>query len=392
MAFVEPHRVFGIYRSSAVIFLLFTLAACSRQSHQSKEGSAGDVNSISSQKQDSERILNVYSWLDYIAPDTVANFEKETGIKVRYDTYDNNEVLETKLLTGHTSYDIVLPTGAFFERQRQAGIYRKLDKTALPNLINADPDIMRRLAVYDPGNLYAIPYMFTTVGLGYNVDKVRARLGVARPDSWALLFDPNTAVKLKDCGISIIDSAMDVFEAAMIYLGRDPNRLDSRDVADASAALLKIRPFVRNIDPDPIADIANNSICLSLGWSGDMEAARSRANEAKTGANIAYFVPREGSIITVDMLAIPADAPHPHNAEIWMNYLMRPDVMAAITNYIHYPNGYTASLPLVQASVRGDEAIYPDRATLARLISPKTVPLEYSRLVTREWTRFRTGN
>ena len=392
MALIPLQLVFGRYRIAAIGVLLFTIVACGPQTNQSQPASVGDANSIPSLKQDSEKILNVYSWLDYIAPDTVANFEKETGIKVHYDTYDNNEVLETKLLTGHTSYDIVLPTGAFFERQRQAGIYRKLDKAALPNLINADPDIMRRLAVYDPANLYAIPYMFTTVGLGYNVEKVRARLGVARPDSWALLFDPNNAVKLQDCGISIIDSAMDVFQAAMIYLGRDPNRLDPRDVADASEALLKIRPFVRNIDPAPVADIANNSICLSLGWSGDIEAARSRANEAKTGANIAYFVPREGSIITVDMLAIPADAPHPHNAEIWMNYLMRPDVMAAITNYIHYPNGYPASLPLVQASVKNDEAIYPDRATLVRLISPKTVPLDYSRLVTREWTRFRTGN
>ncbi|MDB6083277.1 MAG: spermidine/putrescine transporter substrate-binding protein PotF [Gammaproteobacteria bacterium] len=372
--------------------MLLTLSACGRQPEQPKEPSTRNVNSTSSLEQDGEKILNVYSWLDYIAPETVANFEKETGIKVRYDTYDNNEVLETKLLTGHTSYDIVLPTGAFFERQRQASIYRKLDKTALPNLVNADPDIMRRLAVYDPGNLYAIPYMFTTVGLGYNVEKVHERLGAIRPDSWALLFDPDNAMKLKDCGISVVDSAMDVFEAAMIYLGRDPNRLDPRDVADASEALLKIRPFVRNIDAAPVADIANNSVCLSLGWSGDIEAARNRANEAKTGANIAYFVPREGSVITVDMLAIPADAPHPHNAEIWMNYLMRPEVMAAITNYIRYPNGYKASLPWVQASVKDDEAIYPSQATLARLISPKTVPLDYSRLVTREWTRFRTGN
>jgi putrescine transport system substrate-binding protein len=234
--------------------------------------------------------------------------------------------------------------------------------------------------------------MFTTTGLGYNVDQVRARLGASRPDSWALLFDPKNAAKLKDCGISIIDSAMDVFQAAMIYLGRDPNRLEPRDVAAASEALLKIRPFVRTIDPAPIADLVNNSICLSLEWSGDVATARSRAKEAKTGANLAYFVPREGAVITVDMLAIPADAPHPHNAEIWMNYLMRPDVMAGITNYIHYPNGYTASLPLVEASIKADEAIYPDQTTRARLISPKAVPLEYSRLVTREWTRFRTGN
>jgi putrescine transport system substrate-binding protein len=385
-------RVVARARAPACILLMAFMAACGRPTDASKPASPGDAASRSASNQDSEQVLNVYSWLDYIAPDTVANFEKETGIKVRYDTYDNNEVLETKLLTGHTNYDVVLPTGAFFERQRQAGIYRKLDKSELPNLVNADPDIMRRLAAYDPGNLYAVPYMFTTIGLGYNVDQVRARLGPARPDSWALLFDPNNAAKLKDCGISIIDSAMDVFQAALMYLGRDPNRLDPRDVAAASEALLKIRPFVRNIDPAPIADIANNGICLSLGWSGDMEAAHSRANEAKTGADIAYFVPREGSIITVDMLAIPADAPHPHNAAIWLNFLMRPDVMAAITNYIHYPNGYSASLPLVQASIRSDEAVYPDAATRARLISPSAVPLEYSRLVTREWTRFRTGN
>ncbi len=387
-----PHLVFGMYRTTAFVLLLFVMVACSRQADRSKAASADDMNSISALKHDSEKILNVYSWLDYIAPDTVANFEKETGIKIRYDFYDNNEVLETKLLTGHTNYDIVLPTGAFFERLRRAGIFRKLDKTELPNLTNADPDIMRRLAVYDPDNLYAIPYMFSITGLGYNVDQLRTRLGVARPDSWALLFDPNNAAKLKECGISIIDSAMDVFQAAMIYLGRDPNRLDPRDVAAASEALQRIRPFVRNIDPVPVADMANNSMCLSLGWSGDVATARSRANEAKTGAHLAFFVPREGAVITVDMMAIPGDAPHPHNAEIWMNYLMRPEVMAGITNYIHYPNGYSASLPLVQASIRNDEAIYPDQATRARLISPKAVPLEYSRLVTREWTRFRTGN
>jgi len=374
----------GIQRAATIIVFLFAMVACSRQTDRSNGAAGGEADA---------KILNVYSWLDYIAPDTVADFEKETGIKVHYDMYDNNEVLETKLLTGHTNYDVVLPTGAFFERQRQAGIYRKLDKSALPNLVNADPEIMRRLAVHDPGNLYAIPYMFTTTGLGYNVDQVHARLGATTNDSWALLFDPGNAAKLKDCGIAIIDSAMDVFQSAMIYLGRDPNRLDPADVAAASDALLKIRPFVRYIDPAQyISDMANNSICLALGWSGDVEQARSRANDARTGANLAYFVPREGAVMTVDMMAIPADAPHPRNAELWMNYLMRPEVMAGITNYIHYPNGYAGSLPFVKASIKSDEAIYPDAATRARLISPKTVPLEYSRLVTREWTRFRTAN
>jgi putrescine transport system substrate-binding protein len=341
---------------------------------------------------DRERIVNIYSWTDYIAPDTVANFEKETGIAVRYDTYDNNEVLETKLLTGHTNYDVVIPSESFFDRQLRAGVYRKLDKEALPNLANTDPEIMRRMAVHDPGNLYAIPYMWATTGLGYNIERVRTRLGADIPDSWALLFDPRNAEKLKDCGISVVDSPLDVFESAIIYLGGDPNRRDPADVAAASQVLAKIRPFIRHIDPNPIAPLANGSVCLSLAWSGDVEVARIRADEASTGAHIAYLVPREGALMTVDMIGIPADAPHPHNAEIWMNYLLRPEVIAAITNFIKYPNGNLASLPLVDASLKRDQSVYPDAATRTRLVTNSAVSLEYSRLVGREWTRFRTGH
>jgi putrescine transport system substrate-binding protein len=368
-----------IGRITACAALLCALLACTR--HGGDSGAA-----------DSEKILNIYSWADYIAPDTVRNFEKETGIKVRYDTYDNNEVLETKLLTGHTNYDVVDPTETFFERQLNAGVYRKLDKAALPNLVNTDPEIMRRLAVHDPGNLYAVPYMWTTTGLGFNIDRVRARLGPHPTDSWALLFDPSNAAKLQDCGITILDSPIDVFSSVIIYLGRDPNRLDPLDVAAASEVLRKIRPFVRTIDAvQYYTDLANGSACLSLGWSGDVEQARSRAREAKTGANLAYLVPREGALITVDMMSIPADAPHPRNALLWLNYLMRPDVIAGITNYIKYPNGNSASLPLVHAAIREDESIYPNAATRARLVTAKAVPVEYSRLITREWTRFRTG-
>jgi putrescine transport system substrate-binding protein len=392
MTFVASLRPGGRSRTTMLFVVLLALAACGRHDDQSNVESASGAKPLSSPGQDSEKILNVYNWLDYIGPDTVARFEKETGIKVNYDTYDNNEVLETKLLTGHTNYDVVLPTGAFFERMRVAGVYRKLDKAALPNLQNADPDIMSRLAVYDPDNLYAIPYMFSTTGLGYNIDEVRARLGKVPLDSWALLFDSGNAAKLKDCGISVVDSAMDVFPSAMIYMGRDPNRLDPLDVAAASKLLMAIRPFVRNIDPAPIADLANGNTCLLLGWSGDVETAQSRATESKTGAHIAYFVPLEGGLMTLDMMAIPADAPHPHNAEIWMNFLMRPDVMAAITNAIHYPNGYTASSPLVDASIKSDPAVYPDEPTRVRLVVPVVQPPEYTRLITREWTRFRTGN
>jgi putrescine transport system substrate-binding protein len=371
-------------RARSYCTLLLMIAACTR--HGGQPAAPADAHA------DSEKILNIYSWIDYIAPDTVRNFEKETGIKVRYATYDNNEVLETKLLTGHTDYDIVIPAENFFDRQLRAGVYRPLDKAALPNLVNADPDILRRMAVHDPGNKYAIPYMWSTTGLGFNIDKVRARLGAAPPDSWSLLLDPANAAKLKDCGISIIDSPLDVFESVVIYLGRDPNRRDPADVAAASAVLQKIRPFIRYIDPaQHIGDLANGDICLALGWSGDVELARSRAKEASTGANIAYLVPREGALITVDMMGIPADAPHPHNAAIWMNYLMRPEVIAAISNYIRYPNGYSGSLPFILPAMKSDESIYPDTATRARLFTNTAVPPEYSRLVTREWTRFRTG-
>jgi putrescine transport system substrate-binding protein len=376
----------GVITLSAALLLL---CACSGHEGQAKVGSETQSSGTTA-PYDREKILNIYSWADYIAPNTVVNFEKETGIKVRYDTYDNNEVLETKLLTGHTNYDVVIPSEQFFDRQLHAGVYRKLDKEALPNLANTDPEIMRRLAVHDPGNLYAVPYMWTTTGLGYNIDLVRARLGSNLTDSWALLFDPRNAEKLKDCGIAVIDSPLDVFESAIIYLGRDPNRHDPADVVAASEVLRRVRPYIRKIDPFPIASLANGSECLYLAWSGDVEAARNRANETSSGAHIAYMVPREGALLTLDMIAIPADAPHPHNAEVWMNYLLRPEVIGAITNYIKYPNGNAASLPFIDASIKSDPSVYPDAATRARLLTNSGVSLEYSRLVTREWTRFRT--
>jgi putrescine transport system substrate-binding protein len=372
----------GLCAATAV--LLWLLAGCSRHAGSAAETADAGTNG--------ERILNIYSWSDYIAPDTVANFEKETGIKVRYDTYDSNEVLETKLLTGHAAYDIVIPTGTFFEQQRKAGVYRKLDKSALPNLVNLDPDIMHRMAAHDPDNAFAVPYMWTTTGLGFDTAKIHARLGAQLPDGWALLLDPKNAAKIQDCGIGMIDAPMDIFQSVIIYLGHDPNRLDPADVTAASAVLQQIRPFIRYISTDQyMNDLANGGICFALGWSGDIERARIRAKEAANGVTLTYVVPREGGVLTVDMVGIPADAPHPRNALLWMNYLMRPDVMAGITNFINYPNGNLASLALVDPSVKNDTAIYPDAQTRARLVTPTAVPQEYSRLITREWTRFRTG-
>jgi putrescine transport system substrate-binding protein len=368
--------------------LLLATAGCSPQPKNPQAGEAGSSAGDSA----GEKVLNVYAWSDYIAPDTVSNFEKETGIKVRYDTYDSNEVLETKLLTGHAGYDIVIPTGTFFERQLHAGVYRKLDKAAIPNLANADADIMRRMAQHDPGNLHAVPYMWSTTGLGYDAAKIRARLGKDAPDSWALLLDPANASKLADCGINVIDAATEVFQSVIIYLGHDPNRLDPADVAAASAMLLKIRPFIRTIDTEAyMNDLANGSLCLALGWSGDIERARARAKEAANGVHLVYLLPREGALLTVDMVGIPADAPHPQNAELWMNYLLRPEVAAGISNFIHYPSGNRAALALIHDEIKNDKELYPEEADRARLVTPTAVPLDYSRLITREWTRFRTG-
>jgi len=379
--------------SAAALVLFCNLLSCSRPSSTaavSTPPSAGKLGPPA--RYDNEKILNVYSWVDYIGPDTVANFEKETGIKVRYDTFDNNEVLETKLLTGHTSYDVVVPTGNFLERQREAGVYRPLDKEEIPNLANADPQIMRWIERYDPGDKYAVPYMWSVTGLAYNVDQVRARLGSNIPDGWALLFDPKYAEKLKDCGITVVDSAADVVLSAIYYLGRDPLRHDPADLEAASVVLRKIRPFIRYIDPvQEVPDLASGSVCLSLAWQGDIGQARSRASEAKMTVNLAFLVPREGALVSIDTMGIPADAPHPHNAQIWLNYLMRPDVTASITNAIRFPNGNLASLPLLNPDIRNDPVIYPSAATRERLTPLTAMSAEYARLLTREWTRFRTG-
>lgn len=339
-----------------------------------------------------DETLNIYSWADYIAPDTVANFERETGIKVRYSTFDTNEVLETKLLTGRSNYDIVVPTDFFFDRLNKAGVFRKLDKTSLPNSFNLDPDIMQKLALHDPGNLHSVPYLWFTTGIGYNVDQVRERLGSSEPDSWSLLFDPTNAAKLQDCGILIVDSPTDVLSSVLIYLGKDPNSRDPADLNSAADTLMKIRPFVRSIDSvGIIGDLASGGLCLILGWSGDVMLARSRALESSNGVKIRYFVPREGGLIGADMMSIPADAPHPRNAHIWMNYLMRPEVMAGITNAVKYPNGNRGSLAFVQDTIKNDPEIYPNAQTRATLHTLPAMPPETLRLVTRLWTRFRTG-
>jgi putrescine transport system substrate-binding protein len=341
-----------------------------------------------------DKLLNVYNWSDYIAADTVANFTAATGIKVNYDVYDSNEVLEAKLLAGHSGYDLVVPSAVpFFARQIAAGIYRKLDKAALKNYADLDPRILAAAAVSDPGNQYGVPYMWGTTGLGYNPAKVKAALGAAAPlDSWTLLFDPANAKKLSACGISILDSAQDVFPAALLYLGRDPLSRDSADLDAAAKAVAAIRPFVRKFNSSEyINDLANGDICVAFGYSGDVVQAKARAAEAKNKVVVAYAIPREGAMMWIDMMAIPADAPHPGNALAFIDDILRPEVAASISNAVAYANPNLKATALVDAAIRTDPNIYPPESIKARLFFDQAATPQYERLRTRAWLRAKTG-
>jgi putrescine transport system substrate-binding protein len=338
--------------------------------------------------------LHVYNWSDYIAPDTIANFTKETGIAVTYDVYDGNEVLEAKLLAGHSGYDIVVPTAMpYMARQIAAGAYRPLDKSKLPNLKNLDPAIMELVAVADPGNAYGVPYMWGVTGIGYNDTLVAQALGNDGPrDTLALLFDPANAQKLSACGISILDTPEEVFPAAFSYLGIDPKSRDPADLDKAAAMLAKIRPYVRKFHSSQyINDLANGDICIVLGYSGDVIQARNRADEAKNGVKIVFRVPREGAMMAVDMMGIPKDAPDPDNALAYINYILRPEVAAAITNAVSYPNPNLAATALVDPEIRDEPGIYPPDTVRKLFHGDLPAPREYERLRTRAWNRVKAG-
>lgn len=339
-----------------------------------------------------EKVVNVYNWSDYIAEDTIANFETETGIKVNYDMYDGNETLETKLLAGNTGYDIVVPTAPFMERQIKAGVYQKLDKTKLPNLKNMDPDITARAALHDSGNEHSVVYMWGTTGIGYNPDKVNKALPKAPVDSWSLVYEPENASKLKGCGIAVLDSPSEIVATVLPYLGKDPNSHSPDDLAEVEAKLLKIRPYIRYIHSSQyINDLANGDICVAVGYSGDILQARDRANEAGNNVTVKYSVPKEGTIIWFDMMGIPKDAPHPNNAHVFINYIMQPEVVAKISNFVNYANGNAASLPFIDESVRNDPGVYPPPEVKAKLFPDLSETAEFTRLLTRTWTRFQTG-
>ena len=340
-----------------------------------------------------ERVVNVYNWSDYIDSSLIDQFTKETGIKVVYDVYDSNEILETKLLAGGSGYDIVVPTASpFMVRQLQAGVYQKLDKSKLPNLVNMWDVVSERTAKYDPGNEYSINYMWGTVGLGFNVDKVKAALGVDTVDSWDVVFDPAKAEKLAGCGIYVLDSPTDILPTVFAYLGIDPSSTSPEDFAKAEEVMMKVRPYIRKFhSSEYINALANGDICMAIGWSGDILQAKDRAAEANQGVNVAYTIPKEGAEMWFDQMAIPADAPHVAEAHEFLNFMMKPEVIAKASDYIFYANGNKASQPFINKEILDDPTVYPSDAVLAKLFTVQPYDPKTQRVITRSWTKIVTG-
>lgn len=344
--------------------------------------------------QQEEKVLNIYNWSDYVAEDTVKNFEKETGIKVRYDVFDNNEILHSKLVAGKSGYDIVVPTAQWARLQMDANLLRKLDKSRLTNLGNLDPAIQAKLAKLDPNNEHLVDWLWGYTTVGINVDKVKAALGpLPMPDNaWELIFNPKYASKLKSCGVSFLDSPSEVLPAALIYLGKPAYSRNKADYAEAGKVLQAIRPNVTLFSSSGyINDLANGALCVAFGWSGDINIARQRALDAKNGNKIQALVPKSGAPLVFDTMAIPADAPHPNNAHLWINYILRGPVHASLTNKVFYANPNTASLKFVRKEIAENKTVFLPPEDLNRMVAPEAVPADIRRVITRTFTRFKTG-
>jgi len=341
-----------------------------------------------------EKILNVYNWSDYIAEDTIANFEKETGIKVRYDNFDNNEILHAKLVAGKTGYDIVVPSSYWAKLQADGGLLQKLDKSKLPNWKNLDPVLLEQLAKLDPGNQYQVNWMWGYTTIGINVDKVKAALGnMPMPENaWDLAFKPEYISKLKGCGVSFLDSATEIVPAALHYLGKPAYSKSQADYAGVGPLLKSVRPYVTLFSSSGyINDMANGSICMALGWSGDINIARQRAIDGKTGQKIEALLPKTGGILFFDTMVIPADAPHPDNAHKWINYILRPEVAAGLTNKVFYANPNKASRPFVKPEIANNPTVFPNDDQLRNMAAPDAIGNDIRRTMTRLYTSFKTG-
>ncbi|OWT70141.1 polyamine ABC transporter substrate-binding protein [Achromobacter sp. HZ28] len=340
-----------------------------------------------------DKVVNVYNWAEYTAPDTIPGFEKATGIKVRYDVYDNNDTLQAKLLTGKSGYDVVVPSTHYAARQLQGGLFQKLDKSRIPNWQYLDPDLMALVATVDPGNQYLVPWGYGTNGLGYNVTKVQQILGKDAPlGSWDMLFKPENAAKLKDCGISMLDEAAQVFPAVLHYLGKDPNSSNPDDYKEALELLKKIRPYIRQFSSSGYIDeLAVGDLCMVYGFSGDVMIARKRAKEAKQPYDVNYYIPQGGAPAWFDTMAIPKDAQHVDEALAFINYIETPQVHAAITNTMFYPNANKEARKYVVKDVADNPMIYPPADVAKTLYVIKPQPVNILRLQTRMWAELKSG-
>jgi putrescine transport system substrate-binding protein len=368
------------------------LAACgSKPADTAKPEGAGTTAAVVVDT-DAEKIVNVYNWSDYIEPTVLEAFEKETGVKVNYEVMDSNALLETKLLAGRTGYDVVVPSASYMARQIKTGIYQKLDKSKLSNYKNLDPDLAKRLEVFDPGNEHAVNYMWGTSGVAYNEAMINAAMPNAPVDSTTMFWDPKVLAKFAKCGVSVLDEPGEVVGSVLLYLGKDANSESLEDLKAAESVLMAVRPYIRLINSSKyIEDLANGELCLALGWSGDALQARDRANEAGKGITIKYRIPRNGAVQFFDNMAIPADASHVKNAHLFIDYMLRADVAAKNSNFLSYANSNAASWPLVSADVKGNPEVYPTPDMMAKIAVDLPESAEYSRALTRTWTRFRTG-
>jgi len=374
-------------RYAMVMIGVFVSFMISCGSHES-----GTRSSQSSATSDDKKVLNLYIWADYLAPDTISSFEGLTGIKVRVSYFDSNETLESRILTGNSGFDVVVPAAHFFQRQIRVGAYLSLDKKQLPNLANLDPAIMARVALNDPGNAHGVVYAWGTYGISYNEKMVAQALPNVPLNSWRLIFDPTFAAKLAKCGINLLDTPAGVTRVVLKYLGKNPNAPSAQDLAEVETVLSKIRPYIRNIDSSNYTEaLANGDICIAFTYSADAVQARTRAREAKNGIQIDYVVPEEGSLLWFDMLAIPRDAPHVANAYLFINYLMNPRVIANISNFIGFANANSGASPLLNASIASDPAIYPPPDQQQRLFVQLEDTPEQTRAVTRIWQKFKAA-
>lgn len=345
-------------------------------------------------QQPEEKVLNIYNWSDYIADDTIKNFTKETGITVRYDVFDSNEVLNAKLVAGKSGYDIVVPTAPWARQQIDAKLLRKLDKSKLPNLANLDPGIQAKLATLDPNNEHLVDWMWGYTTVGINVDKVKAALGTTPMPAnvWELIFNPVYTSKLKSCGVSFLDSPSEVFPAALHYMGKPAYSKNAADYAAAGTMLQAVRPSVTLFSSSGyINDMANGAICVVFGWAGDINIARQRAIDAKKGVKIEALVPKNGAPLVFDTMAIPADAPHPNNAHLWINYILRPEVQASLTNKVFFANPNKAGMKFVRKDVAENKSVFLAEEDLKKMIPPEAVPQDIRRVMTRTFTKFKTG-